>query len=258
MGQFAGKVAIITGGNRGIGRAAAVQMARAGAKVVVTGRDAAAGAETEQLIAAAGGEGFFCRHDVTSEADWERVVGEAVSRYGGLDIVVNNAGVFLLKDTTETTEADWDHVFDINTTGTWLGVKHGFLAMSKTGRGGSIVNVSSLMGLVGYPQNAAYCASKGAVTGMTKSAANEGAGMVPPIRVNSLHPGVIYMKGAVERLLERCATALDEHGAEIPFDKEQARGFLARRRGAAIASHPQWILRSQAPRASARRWRRAR
>jgi NAD(P)-dependent dehydrogenase (short-subunit alcohol dehydrogenase family) len=192
MGQFTGKVAIITGGNRGIGRAAAVQMARAGAKVVVTGRDAAAGAETEQLIAAAGGEGFFCRHDVTSEADWERVVGEAVSRYGGLDIVVNNAGVFLLKDTTETTEADWDHVFDINTTGTWLGVKHGFLAMSKTGRGGSIVNVSSLMGLVGYPQNAAYCASKGAVTGMTKSAANEGAGMVPPIRVNSLHPGVIW------------------------------------------------------------------
>jgi NAD(P)-dependent dehydrogenase (short-subunit alcohol dehydrogenase family) len=216
MGKLEGKVAIITGGNRGIGRSAAVLFAKHGAKVVVTGRDAQAGAETERLIAAAGGVGVFMPHDVTSEADWARVVQATVARFGGLDVVVNNAGVFVLKDTTQTTEQEWDHVFDINTTGTWLGVKYGMQAMITTGRGGSIVNVSSLMGLVGYPQNAAYCASKGAVTGMSKSAAAEGAGLSPPIRVNSLHPGVIWTEMLTSQFGDDKALS-DHFASETPL-----------------------------------------
>jgi NAD(P)-dependent dehydrogenase (short-subunit alcohol dehydrogenase family) len=192
MGKLEGRVAIITGGNRGIGRAAAVAFAKEGAAVVVTGRDGTAGAQTEAEIKAVGGEGVFMTHDVACEADWERVVGDCLAWYGGLDCLVNNAGVFLLKGLTDHTEEDWDRVFAVNTVGTWLGVKHGMKAMAQTGRGGSIVNVSSLMGLVGYPQNAAYCGSKGAVTGLTKAAASEGAMMAPPVRVNSLHPGVIW------------------------------------------------------------------
>jgi NAD(P)-dependent dehydrogenase (short-subunit alcohol dehydrogenase family) len=216
MGKLSGKVALITGGNRGIGRAAAVLFARHGAKVAVTGRDAAAGAETERLVRAAGGECVFHAHDVANEADWERVVGDTVARFGGLDVVVNNAGAFLLQPTTEATEADWDRIFDINCTGTWLGVKHGFHAIAKTGRGGAIVNVSSLMGLVGFPQNAAYCASKGAVTGMTKSAAAEGAMLSPPVRVNSLHPGVIWTEMITSQFGDDQALS-DHFASETPL-----------------------------------------
>ncbi len=216
MGKLSGKVALVTGGNRGIGRAAAVLLAKEGAKVVVTGRDTGAGAETEGLIRAAGGEGVFMPQDVTSEADWVRVARDTVERFGGLDIVVNNAGAFLLKDTTETTEAEWDQIFDINCTATFLGVKHGMAAIAKTGRGGAIVNVSSLMGLVGYPQNAAYCASKGAVTGLTKSAAAEGAMLAPQVRVNSLHPGVIWTEMITSQFGDDKALS-DHFASETPL-----------------------------------------
>ena len=216
MVNLTGKTALVTGGNRGIGRAAAIALAKAGANVVVTGRDAAAGAETERQVAASGGTAVFVPHDVTSEEDWARVVDAAVTRFGGLDIVVNNAGAFLLKGTAETTEADWDSIFDINATGTWLGVKHGMAAIAKTGRGGAIVNVSSLMGLVGFPQNAAYCASKGAVTGMTKSAALEGAAYTPPVRVNSLHPGVIWTEMITSQFGDDKALS-DHFASETPL-----------------------------------------
>jgi NAD(P)-dependent dehydrogenase (short-subunit alcohol dehydrogenase family) len=216
MGKLSGRVALITGGNRGIGRATAALFAREGCRVVVTGRDAAAGAETEGLIAADGWEAMFLAQDVTIEADWERVIGATIDRFGGLDVLVNNAGAFLLQSTPETTEADWDRIFDINCTGTWLGVKHGFTAIAQTGRGGSIVNVSSLMGLVGYPQNAAYCASKGAVTGMTKSAAAEGAMMTPPVRVNSLHPGVIWTEMITSQFGDDKALS-DHFASETPL-----------------------------------------
>lgn len=216
MANLSGKTALVTGGNRGIGRAATIALAKAGAAVIATGRDAAAGAETERLAAAVGGVALFASHNVTREEDWIRVVDFALSRFGGLDIVVNNAGAFLLKGTAETSEADWDAIFDINATGTWLGVKHGMAAIAKTGRGGAIVNVSSLMGLVGYPQNAAYCASKGAVTGMTKSAALEGAAYDPPIRVNSLHPGVIWTEMITSQFGDDKALS-DHFASETPL-----------------------------------------
>ncbi len=195
IAELSGKVAIITGATKGMGRATAVLFAQSGAKVVATGRNAEDGARTEALMGGAatgGGEGVFVRQDVTCEADWARVTDTAMTRFGGLDIVVNNAGVFMVKPLAETTEADFDWIYRTNVEGTWLGMKHGMAAMVRTGRGGAIVNVSSLMGQVGYPGATAYCATKGAIAGMTRAAALEGGEYDPPIRVNSLHPGVIW------------------------------------------------------------------
>ena len=191
-------------------------LANEGAAVVVTGRDAAAGAETEKAVAEVGGRCVFVAHDVASESDWENVISTAKARFGGVHVVVNNAGVFLLKPIAETTEEDWDRVFNANTTGTWLGVKHGLRAIGETGQGGAIINVSSLMGLVGYPDNSAYCASKGAVTGMTKSAASEGAAMSPPVRVNSLHPGVIWTEMITSQFGDD-QTLSDHFASETPL-----------------------------------------
>ena len=186
------KVAIVTGATKGMGRSTAILLARSGAKVIATGRSEEAGAETAEMMRAAGGEGLFMRQDVTVEADWKKVCEAALSQFGGLDILVNNAGVFMVKPIQETSEADFDWIYRTKVEGTFHGMKYGFEAMRKTGRGGSIVNVSSLMGQVGFPSATAYCATKGAITGMTKSAALEGADLTPPVRVNSLHPGVIW------------------------------------------------------------------
>ncbi len=187
-----GRIAIVTGGTKGIGRAAALTLSRQGAVVVVTGRDAKGGSETARLVKESGGDGAYMPHDVASEADWERVIAETEKQFGALSALVNNAGVFFVKPLAETTEADFDWAYSVNVEGTFLGIKHAFRAFARGKTAGSIVNVSSLMGQVGYPNAIAYCASKGAITSMTKAAALEGAAMSPRVRVNSLHPGVIW------------------------------------------------------------------
>ncbi len=206
---------IVTGATRGIGRAAAVAAAEAGARVIVTGRSTQDGEHTARLIQAGGGEAIFLKQDVTSEADWQRVLDEADAR-GDFWGLVNNAGLFLVKPLEETTEADFDALYRVNVEGCFLGIKHATRALAACGRGGSIVNVSSLMGLVGYPQAAAYCATKGAIVGMTKCAALDGARLPGKIRVNSLHPGVIWTEMITGQFGDSQALA-DAFAADTPL-----------------------------------------
>ncbi|WP_156680957.1 SDR family NAD(P)-dependent oxidoreductase [Sphingomonas profundi] len=187
-----GRVAIVTGATRGIGRATALLLAEAGARVIVSGIEDADGEAVVAAIAAGGGTALFAHHDVTDEASWEGVIAEAERRWGRLDVIVNNAGIFIWKPIEETGEDEWSLMQRVNVEGPWLGMKHGFAAMRRAGNGGSIVNISSLQGLYGVENGIAYCGTKGAVTHMTKSAALEGAAPDPPIRVNSVHPGVIW------------------------------------------------------------------
>lgn len=201
-GRLAGKVAIITGATSGIGRAAAILFARAGAQVLACGRSVEAGKETARLANAAalgGGECLFRVLDVTDERAWKDVVAECVARWGRLDILINNAGQFWVKPIAETSLAEFDSIYRANVEGTWLGMKTAMAHMDKSG-GGAIVNVSSLMGQVGFPTAVAYCASKGAITSMTKSAAIEGSLNGRRIRVNSLHPGVVWTKMITETM----------------------------------------------------------
>ena len=191
MNRVAGKVALVTGGGLGLGRASALLLAREGAKVVVTDVKEAEGRATADDIIDAGGEAIFIRHDVASEAEWAGAIEMTLSRFGRLDVLVNNAGVALGADVETTTLDQWRWLMSINLDGVFLGTKHAIAAMRKSG-GGSIVNLSSIEGIIGDPNLAAYNASKGGVRIFTKSAALHCAKAGYKIRVNSVHPGYIW------------------------------------------------------------------
>jgi NAD(P)-dependent dehydrogenase (short-subunit alcohol dehydrogenase family) len=187
MNRVQGKTAIVTGGAHGIGRAVARMLADEGARVAVTDVDDA-GTTTVDLITEAGGDAIFLEHDVTSEADWERVVREVTDTFGAPDVLVNNAGIYHIEPVAETSVEDWTALMDVNVTGVFLGLKHCTPPMAEQGRG-SVINLSSVAGLVGVPNHTCYGASKGAVRIMTKDAAMELA--ESGIRVNSVHPAYI-------------------------------------------------------------------
>jgi len=190
MGRVSGKVALVTGGAAGLGQASAVLLAREGATVVVTDINEASGQATADSIKAAGGEALFLRQDVTSEAEWEAVIARTVKTYGRLDVLVNNAGVGTPNTVEDVTLDEWRQVQAVNLDGVFLGTKHGIRQMKQNG-GGSIINISSIEGIIGEPMAAAYNASKGGVRIFTKSAALHCAHSQYNIRVNSVHPGFI-------------------------------------------------------------------
>ena len=171
-----------------MGAVEAKLFAKEGAKVIIGDMLEEQGRKVEAEINETGGECVFVPLDVTDEDAWQRAVNLAVSRFGKLDILVNNAGIYRAHDVLETTSAEWDQVMDVNAKGVFLGTKYAIPEMRKAG-GGSIVNISSVAGLVGSKQTTAYTASKGAVRLLTKSTAIQYAS--EGIRVNSIHPGTI-------------------------------------------------------------------
>ena len=187
--RLAGKVALVSGGARGMGATEARLFATQGAKVVIGDVLETEGRQTEADINAAGGEALFVRLDVTSEANWQQVIAAAISHFGKLDVLVNNAGISAKGMVEDTTVEDWNRVMDINAKGVFLGTKAAIPAMRQAG-GGSIINISSQLGLVGVDNSSPqYQASKGAVRLLTKATAIQYAR--DGIRVNSVHPGPI-------------------------------------------------------------------
>ena len=187
-GRLDGKVALVSGGASGIGAAHARVFAAEGAKLVAGDLQEDKGRAVVEAVNRDGGEAIFVQLDVARQADWERAVGEAVSRFGKLTTLINNAGIYWPRGTEEETLEGWNTMIAVNQTGVWLGMKAAVPAMREAG-GGAIVNISSLYGLIGSPGSITYHATKGAVRLMTKSAALEY--VKEGIRVNSIHPGQI-------------------------------------------------------------------
>lgn len=187
MGRVDGKIAIVTGAASGIGRACAEHLAREGATVVLTDRNAEGG---QAAALALGAPHVFRALDVTDPAAWASAVDETVRAFGRLDVLVNAAGIAILHDIERTTLDEWRLVHTVNGEGTFLGCQAAIRAMQVT-RGGSIINVSSVAGIVADPDMAAYCASKGAVRLLTKAVALHVARAGYGIRCNSVHPAFI-------------------------------------------------------------------
>jgi NAD(P)-dependent dehydrogenase (short-subunit alcohol dehydrogenase family) len=185
--RLAGQVALVTGAASGMGQSEAVIFAREGAKVIVADVLEAEGKQVTDKIVSGGGQARFVKLDVTSETDWEAATKAAVSAFGKLDVLVNNAGVSGTYDPDMLSSAAWDRVMAVNAKGVFLGMKYAIPLMKQAG-GGAIVNISSISGFVGQDGvHMAYNASKGAVRIMTKTAAVQFA--ADRIRVNSVHPG---------------------------------------------------------------------
>jgi NAD(P)-dependent dehydrogenase (short-subunit alcohol dehydrogenase family) len=205
--RLEGKVALISGGARGMGAEEARIFAREGAKVIIGDISEDEGKAVKAQIAEAGGQALFVRLDVTEESDWTNAVNQAVSRFGKLDILVNNAGISSRAFTDDTAIDAWDKIMEVNSKGVFLGTRAAVPKMLEAG-GGSIINISSIMGLVGSAGgHPAYNASKGAVRIFSKAmAVRHGK---DDIRVNSVHPGF-----------------MPPMASGIAYDQEQRRGSL--------------------------------
>lgn len=191
MGRLAGKTALITGAGLGLGRASAELMAREGAHLIATDIGADDLDETARRIRAAGGSVETHLLDVRSEEDWARVSAAVAAAHGGLDVLVNNAGIAPIGTIESCDMAQWRACMAVNADGVFLGCKAAVALMKRRGAG-SIVNLSSIDGIIGEADLAAYCASKGAVRTLTRAVAVHCAEQGYGIRCNSVHPGYIW------------------------------------------------------------------
>lgn len=241
MKRLEGKVAIITGSNRGIGKGIAIALAKEGCKVVINSyKEDDDARKTVGEIKDLGSEAIFVKANVIREVDIKNLVDKAVEKFGKLDIFVNNAGI-LVQGTVETlTEQDWEKQIDVNLKGVFFGTKYAVLQMKKQGIRGRIINISSIAGLVGFPGISAYCASKGGVTEFTREVALDCAKY--GISVNAINPGVIVTemtKGMLDEeatkrsLLEN--TPVGRFGQ--PEDIGNAAVFLALEESSFITGH---------------------
>lgn len=206
--RLKGKVAIVTGGGTGIGKAIALEFAKEGGKVAVTGRRLKKLQEVVDEIKKMGGEGIAITADVSNPADVDRMVRMTVDTFKRLDILVNCAGILISSDLAHHTEKIWDDTIDINLKGSFLCIQRAVPEMLKQGKG-KIINIASIAGQIGFPNSVAYCASKGGIMGMTKALAMELASL--KINVNDIAPGDVetplnehllrdpeYLRGRVE------------------------------------------------------------
>lgn len=216
MQRLEGKVALITGGGSGLGAAAVRRLHAEGAYVWITDRAVEGG---QALANELGERAVFRALDVTQEAAWIEVFEAIDAAHGKLDILVNNAGVGVVADIENTTLEQWRFVHSVNVEGTFLGCKHGIKLMKKTG--GSIINLSSVAGIIGDPKLAAYCSSKGAVRTLTKAVAIHCARKQYGIRVNSIHPAFIDtpMVGEILALTKDAAKAKETMARAIPMGR---------------------------------------
>jgi NAD(P)-dependent dehydrogenase (short-subunit alcohol dehydrogenase family) len=210
MKDLDGRIALVTGAAQGIGAATARVLAEAGAKVVVS--DMKDGSATAREIG-----GAYVEHDVTTEDSWKSAIAFAAKTFGGLDILVNNAGIFFQGSLADTSLEQFRRVMAVNVEGVFLGLKYGIPAIAqradKWEGGGSVINLSSVAGIVGWPAGSAYSASKGAVRLMSKSAALECTAAKICVRVNSVHPGIIdtpMMQSGAETIAAAYRETIDQ------------------------------------------------
>lgn len=225
-----GKVALVTGAARGIGAATAEALAQAGASVLITDVNVEQGQATALSLQAAGHRVEFLRHDVCNEGDWEAAIAAIIRQFGGFDILINNAGIETAALLSQCAADDFRRVLEVNVTGVFLGVKHAVRAMSPqgaAGRGGSIVNVASIAGMIGTTGHAAYHTSKGGVRLLTKAAAVECAQLGTGIRVNAVYPGIVRTEMGDNFIKDIVALGLlpDQASAEAAFKAGHPLGF---------------------------------
>ncbi|MBW4051372.1 MAG: glucose 1-dehydrogenase [Proteobacteria bacterium] len=217
MNRVADKVAIVTGASVGLGAASVRMLASEGAAVVLADIKDKEGQELERAIQLAGAKALYVHHDVASEESWKALIERTVAQFGQIDVLVNNAGVAASAAPEEQTLEQWRWLMSINLDGVFLGTKHAILAMKAhpPSGGGSIINLSSIEGLVGDPQLGAYNASKGGVRLYTKSVALYCAKAGLDIRVNSIHPGYIWTPMVKNYLRSRDGQDMAAKRAEV-------------------------------------------
>ena len=235
MKEFEGKVALVTGGGSGIGRATALAFAREGAKVVIADRNLQRGEETASMIRDAGGTASFRRTDVSVAADIEALVDFTKTTYDQLDLAFNNAGIEGdVKPIADQTEVNFDAVMNINVKGVWLSMKYEIPQMLRQG-GGAIVNSSSVAGVVGFPGIGIYAASKHAVIGLTKTAALEYSGQ--GIRINAVNPAAIDTE-----MIDRLADGMNTKKSDLALLHPMGRIGLVEE----VAEAVLWLCSSKA------------